>query len=128
MTSSDAFRISRFAFRPTRALFALLKPTVEEAKLLWRLARVKMVLFSASSLWMCWATATNSIDLSKLGWWDWFQTIGGCLGSWCIAMMAFVDRSAAQVAAGRIPALDSVPGETEDGRVALDSPPKVLPL
>jgi hypothetical protein len=79
---------------------------VSTVKALWRLATIKIVLFSLSSLWICWATATSNLDMPKLGWWDWFQTIGGCLAAWCLTMMAFVDRTASQISTGQIPGLE----------------------
>lgn len=75
-------------------------------KTLWKLAAAKMVLFSISSLWICWATATSNLDMPALGWWDWFQTIGGCFAAWCLTMMAFIDKSAVQISSGQIPGLD----------------------
>lgn len=75
-------------------------------KTLWRLASLKMVLFSISSLWICWSTATSNLDMPALGAWDWFQTVGGCFAAWCLTMMAFIDRTASQISSGQIPGLD----------------------
>lgn len=77
-------------------------------EMLWGLARLRVILYSVASLWTCWATATSSLNISMLGWHDWFQTIGGCIASWCLVMMAFVDKSASELASGKIPGLSDV--------------------
>lgn len=76
-------------------------------RVLWRMAVLKIILFSAVSLWTCWSTATQGLDMTKLGTWEWIQTIGGCVAAWFITLMAFVDKSAAQVSAGKIPGLEN---------------------
>ena len=80
-------------------------------KVLWRLAVVKIILFSLVALWTCWSTATQNLDMTKLGWWDWCQTIGGCVTAWFITLMAFIDRTAGQIASGKIPGLENGNGE-----------------
>lgn len=86
---------------------------ISEVAMLWRLARVKMILFSCTSLWTCWATSTASLDMTKLGAWEWSQTIGGCLCAWGLTMMALVDKSAGQIAAGHVPGIDIDPPQDE---------------
>jgi len=83
-----------------------MKALIDEAALLWRLARIKVILFSAVSLWTCWSTATQGLDMTLLGRWEWVQTIGGCLAAWGITMMALIDKSASQLSGGHIPGLD----------------------
>lgn len=78
---------------------------INATKVLWNLAWLKITLYSLATLWTCWSTATSNLDMPALGAWDWFQTIGGCLAAWALTMMAFIDRSAAQIAAGQIPGL-----------------------
>lgn len=82
--------------------------------LLWRMATIRGILFSASSLWVAWSTATQGIDMPQLGWWDWSQTIGGCICTWFLTMMAFIDKSAQQLSAGKIPGLENGNHETKE--------------
>ena len=88
---------------------------VNATKALWRLATLKIVLYSFATLWACWSTATQNLDMTLLGWYDWAQTIGGCIGAWCLTMMAFIDKSAAQLLAGHMPGLD----DSGDGKPAV---------
>jgi hypothetical protein len=73
---------------------------------LWKLARAKIILYSAGSLIMSWLGLTNNIKLTDLGAWEWFQTIVACVGGWTVVMVAFIDKTAAQVAEGQMPGLD----------------------
>lgn len=57
---------------------------------------------------MAWSTATNQVDMSQLGWFDWVQTIGGCIGNWSIMMAALLATQGKAVAAGHIPGLEEV--------------------
>jgi len=86
-------------------------------QMLWRMAIIKIFLFSAVSLWTCWSTATQGLDMTKLGTWEWIQTVGGCVAAWFITLMAFVDKSAGQISSGKIPGLENgkieEPTETE---------------
>ena len=82
---------------------------IAEAKrtwLLWRLALLRFTLFSIASLWTCWSTATNMVDMTMMDNWTWFQTIGGCLGNWCLVLIAFLDKSMNQIASGHIPGVE----------------------
>jgi len=78
-----------------------------QTAMLWRLALVRFGLFSAASLWTCWTTATANLNMTLLSSWDWFQTIGGCLASWCLVIIAFLDKSAHQIQSGQIPGLEN---------------------
>ena len=75
--------------------------------ILWRLATIRGILYSVTALWLAWSTATQGINMPQLGWWEWSQTIGGCLASWGLTMMAFIDKSAQQLSAGKIPGLEN---------------------
>ena len=74
--------------------------------LLWRLAALRFCLYSAASLWTCWSTATNMVDMTLMDNWTWFQTIGGCFGSWCLVIIAYLDKSTGQIASGHIPGVE----------------------
>lgn len=79
---------------------------INEAKaqwILWRLAIVRVCFYSAMSLGSCWMTATNQVDMTNLGTWEWAQTIIGCFVAWSAAMMAFIDKTSSQIAAGQLP-------------------------
>ena len=107
-------------------------PSMNEIKAtawLWRMAILKMVLLSIAALWTCWATATSGLDMTKLGAWDWCQTIGGCLASWTLTIVAFIDKSAAQLSSGHIPGLDDtvIPTDSKPTTPADPAQPKVNP-
>lgn len=86
-----------------------------KAALLWRIAVTRFVLYSVASLWTCWATATGMVNMLEMDAWTWFQTIGGCLASWCLVIIAYLDKSAHQISAGELPGLDiNTPGPSHD--------------
>jgi hypothetical protein len=81
-------------------------------QILWRMAVLKIVMFSVLSLLTCWMTATNGLDMTKLSAYEWAQTVMGCVCSFLVTMIAFVDKSAAQVSAGKIPGIEN--GQLEE--------------
>jgi hypothetical protein len=89
-------------------------------KALWRMATIKIILFSVLALLTCWMTATNGLDMPKLGVWEWIQLIIGCISAWFVTLIAFIDKSAAQVSSGRIPGL-------ENGKVEEPTPTPATP-
>jgi len=90
-------------------------------KALWRMATIKIILFSVLALLTCWMTATNGLDMPKLGVWEWVQLIIGCISAWFVTLIAFIDKSAAQMSSGRIPGL-------ENGSVAEPDRPAITPI
>jgi hypothetical protein len=91
---------------------------IDTMGMLWRIAKIRIVLFSVATLWTCWSTATSNLDMTLLKPWDWFQTIGGCFASWCMVMMAFLDKSAGQISQGHIPGIEV---ETKNEAVAVET-------
>lgn len=92
----------------------LLLDAQERAAALWTMGRWRLIFLSFSSLWMAWGTATNQIDMSSLGGFVWFQTIGGCIGNWSIMMAALLLTQGKAVAAGHIPGLEEVDDPSDD--------------
>jgi hypothetical protein len=86
----------------------LLLDAQERAAALWTMGRWRLAFLSFASLWMAWGTATNQVDMSKLGWFDWFQTFGGCIGNWSIMMAALLATQGKAVASGHIPGLEDI--------------------
>ena len=89
-------------------------------RMLWRLATIKVVMFSVLSLLTCWMTATQGLDMTRLSTYELVQTIIGCICAWLITMVAFIDKSASQVSTGKIPGL-------ENGSVAEPDRPAPVP-
>jgi hypothetical protein len=84
---------------------------IKQTAILWRLAIVKAILYSSVMLGSCWLTALNKLDWSVLAWDDKRNILIGIGVSWGTAMIAFLDKSAHQIAAGQIPGLEN--GETK---------------
>jgi len=72
-------------------------------KIAWRMAVVKGLLFSVVSAGTCWLTATNQIDMTLLGTWDWVQTGIGVFVAWGTVMMAYLSKSAQALMEGKLP-------------------------
>jgi hypothetical protein len=74
-----------------------------------------MSLYCLSTAWGCWITATANLDISKLGWGDWLQTAIGCLAVTGSTLIAYFDRSIAQLSSGHLPGVETetTPTKTE---------------
>jgi hypothetical protein len=107
----------------------LLLDAEERTKALAKMGMVRLGFLSFSSLWMAWSTATNQIDMSQLGWFDWAQTIGGCLGNWAIMMAALLATQGKAVAAGHIVGLEEVddPSDNEPAKITTTTTTTVTP-
>lgn len=92
---------------------AILSDAEERAAALWKMGKIRLFFVSFSSLIMSWLAATNQIDMSSLGWFDWFQTILGCLGNWSVLMAALLLTQGKAVAAGHVLGLEDVPDPDE---------------
>lgn len=92
----------------------LLLDAQERAAALLAIGKWRMLFLSFSSLWMAWSTATNQIDMSQLGWFDWFQTLGGCFGNWSVMMAALLMTQGKAIAAGHVPGLEEVDDPSDE--------------
>ena len=98
-------------------------PSINEIKAtawLWRMAIAKAVLFSAVTLAGAWMTALNKLDWSTLQWDDKRNILIGMFLIWGNSMIAFMDKSANQLATGHIPGI-------ENGDLPTDSKPTTTP-
>ena len=80
-----------------------------EAVLLWRLAKIKFWLFTLVTLGVAWQSSTSNLVVSSLKPWELFNVFVGMFIIWGTNMVAFVDKTAGQVSAGRLPIGDSEP-------------------
>jgi hypothetical protein len=103
-------------------------PSINELKAtawLWRLAIIKMVLFSLATLAGAWMTALNKLDWDSLAWDDRRNIIIGMFLIWSNVMIAFLDKSANQIATGHMPGLDDTVIPTDSTPI---TPPPVDPV
>lgn len=107
----------------------LLLDMQDRASALWKIGQWRLAFLSFSSLWMAWSTATNQIDMSQLGWFDWFQTLGGCLGNWSVMMAALLMTQGKALAAGHVPGLEEVddPSDDEPSKITTTTTTVVTP-
>lgn len=79
--------------------------------LLWKLAIVKVVLFSLVTLGAAWQVATAGMDFGALSYWDRVNIVVGILVLWGNQMISFFDKTASQISSGRPPI--GATGDTE---------------
>lgn len=84
-----------------------------QTALVWKLAITKAVLFSLVTLGAAWQVATAGIKFGQLDYWERVGIVVGICVLWGNQMIAFLDKTAANVNAGRPPVGLDLSGNTE---------------
>ena len=84
-----------------------------QTALVWKLAITKAVLFSLVTLGAAWQVATAGIKFGQLDYWERVGIVVGIFVLWGNQMIAFLDKTVANVNAGRPPVGLDLSGNTE---------------
>jgi len=84
-----------------------------QTALVWKLAITKAILFSLVTLGSAWQVATAGLKFGQLDYWDRVGIVVGIFVLWGNQMMAFFDKTAANINAGRPPIGQESTGNTE---------------
>ena len=85
----------------------------KEAALLWKMAKIKFVLFSVVTIGVAWQSSTSNLVVSSLKPWELFNVAIGMIILWGNTIIAYLDKTASTINSGKLPIGEDVPiGET----------------